>query len=138
LQERLKLQNELLKRDLQAIDVQVLDRHSGMVNSERVNSENCAGLKGIEAVDDAQVKTEKFKGKPKRLVHQSTTDTSALNEASPDESLGHGLGEGLAPRGVTPNAVTPRVVKPNDVTPKVTPVHRERKTTRSGCSPERH
>ncbi len=133
LQERLKLQNELLKRDLQAIDVQVLDRHSGMVNSESVNSEsvnseNRAELKGIEAVDDAQDKTQKFKGKPKRLVHQSTIDTSALNEASQDERIGHGLGEGLAPRGVTPS----------EVTPKVTPVHRERKTTRSGRSPERH
>ena len=143
LQERLKLQNELLKRDLQAIDVQVLDRHSGIdnsglgnsgmvnserVNSERVNSENCAELKGIEAVDDAQDKTQKFTGKPKRLVHQSTTDTSALNDASQDESLGYGLGEGLAPRGV----------KPSEVTPKVTPVHRERKTTRSGRSPESH
>jgi len=133
LQERLKLQNELLKRDLQAIDVQVLDSHSGIVNSERVNSENCAELKGIEAVDDAQVKSEKIKGKPKRLVRQSTTDTSALNEAIQVESLGHGLGEGLAPRGVKPSEVTP-----SEVTPKVTPVHRERKTTLSGQSPERH
>ncbi len=133
LQERLKLQNDLLKRDLQAIDVQVLDR-----NSEKGNSDHCADEIADEVVDDAQDKTEIFKGKPKlkdkpkRVVRQSTIAASALNVDSQDESLRHGLGEGLAPRDVKPSEVTP-----NEVTPKVTPVHRERKTTPSGRSPER-
>ena len=143
LQERLKLQNELLKRDLQAIDVQVLDRNSEKGNSERGNSDHSADRIADEAVDDAQVKIEifkgkpKLKGKPKRLVRQSTIAASALNVDSQDESLRHGLGEGLAPRDVKPRDVKPSEVTPNEVTPKVTPVHRERKTTPSGRSPER-
>ena len=153
LQERLKLQNDLLKRDLQAIDVQVLDRNSEKGNSEKGNSEkgnsyHCADGIADEAVDDAQDKTEifkgkpKLKGKPKRLVRQSTIAASTLNVDSQNESLRHGLGEGLAPkdvkpRDVKPSEVTPSEESPNEVTPKVTPVHRERKTKPSGRSPER-
>ena len=148
LQERLKLQNDLLKRDLQAIDVQVLDRNSEKGNSEKGNSDHCADRIADKAVDDAQDKTEifkgnpKLKGKPKRLVRQSTIAASTLNVDSQDESLRHGLGEGLAPRDVkpsevTPSEVSPNEVSPNEVSPKVTPVHRERKTIPSGRSPER-
>jgi hypothetical protein len=126
LQERLKLQNELLKRDLQAIDVQVLDR-----NSETGHSDHRTELNDFEAVDDAQDKTEKFKGKPKRFVRQSTISASAFNVASQDEGLGQGFGEGLAPREVKPSDV-----KPSDVTPKVAQIQttRKRKTTPPGSS----
>lgn len=110
LQERLKLQNELLKRDLQAFDVQVLDR-----NSETSRSDHCTDLNDFESVDDAQVKTEKFKGKPKRLVRQSTISASAFNVASWDEDSGQGFGEGLAPREVKPSEVKPSEVKLSDV-----------------------
>jgi hypothetical protein len=116
LQERLKLQNELLKRDLQAIDVQVLDR-----NSEMSNSDHCAELNDFEAVDGAQDHLVNFKAKPKGLVRQSSVAARELNVTSRDESLEHGLGEGLAPSDV----------KPREVTPKVAQAHtnRKRKTT---------
>ena len=117
LQERLKLQNDLLKRDLQAIDVQVLDRNSEKSNSEKGYSDHCADGIADEAVDDAQDKTEMFKGKPKlkgkpkRLVRQSTIAASTLNVESQDERLRHGLGEGLAPSKLSPDDVRPKVAQ---------------------------
>jgi len=124
LQERLKLQNELLKRDLQAIDVQVLDRHTDVGNSDpRANATDfeAVDLPDEEDVDGAQDKPENFKAKPKGLVRQSSIAATAVNVTSRDESLEHGLGEGLAPSDV----------KPREVTPKVAQAHtnRKRKTT---------
>ena len=120
LQERLKLQNELLKRDLQAIDVQVLDRHSDVGNSDPLANATdfeASDLPDEEVVDGPQDKPVNFKAKPKGLVRQSSVAATAVEVTSRDESLEHGLGEGLAPSKLSPG----------DVTPKVTQAHTNRK-----------
>ena len=114
LQERLKLQNELLKRDLQAIDVQVLDRHSDVGNSDpraTATDFEAVDLPDEEAVDGAQDKPVNFKAKPKGLVRQSLVVARAINLTTQDESLEHGLGEGLAPSKLSPSDVTPKVTQ---------------------------
>ena len=114
LQERLKLQNELLKRDLQAIDVQVLDRHLNVSNSDpRANATDleAVDLSDEEGVDGAQDKPVNFKAKPKGLVRQSLVVARAINVTTRDESLEPGLGEGLAPSKLSPDDVRPKVAQ---------------------------
>ena len=90
MQERLKLQNELLKRDLQAIDVPVLEGNSG------------SGVEDV--VNEAQ-------DKPPNFVRKSTIPASAF-DMDADE-------KGLAPSDVTPKFAKSKGTRKRKAAPPV-------------------
>ena len=90
MQERLKLQNELLKRDLQAIDVPVLEGNSG------------SGVEDV--VNEAQ-------DKPSNFVRKSTIPASAF-DMDADE-------KGLAPSDVTPKVAKSKGTRKRKAAPPV-------------------
>jgi len=109
---------------LQAINVQVLDRHLNVSNSDpRANATDfeAVDLPDEEAVDGAQDKPVNFKAKPKGLVRQSSVAATAVDVTSRDESLELGLGEGLAQSKLSPDDVRPKVAQAH--------THRKRKST---------
>ena len=90
MQERLKLQNELLKRDLQAIDVPVLEGNSG------------SGVEDV--VNEAQ-------DKPPNFVRKSTIPASAF-DMDADE-------KGLAPSDVMPKVAKSKGTRKRKAAPPV-------------------
>ena len=98
MQERLKLQNDLLKRDLQAIDISAVERNAGL-SDDQLNS---AG----------QEKSQKFKDKQKSTISKSTIDSKAIDQGR-DQDV-------LAPSDVVPKDSAPKDALPKDALPKDT------------------
>ena len=96
MQERLKLQNDLLKRDLQAIDVSAVERNAGL-SDDQLNS---AG----------QEKSQEFKDKQKNVDHKSTIASNAIDQGRDQDDL--------APCDVVPKDVVSKGAVPKDTKSK--------------------
>jgi hypothetical protein len=98
MQERLKLQNDLLKRDLQAIDVSAVERNAGL-SDDQLNS---AG----------QEKSLESKDKQKNTVSKSTIASNAIDQGRDQDDL--------APSDVVPKDVARKDVVSKGAVPKDT------------------
>ena len=96
MQERLKLQNDLLKRDLQAIDIPMVQENSGKCEDR--------------TADQADEPNEQVNAKPRSLGRKSSNPTSTFQmDLDEDE---------LAPSDVTPKNIKSKEAKPKSVKPK--------------------
>ena len=98
MQERLKLQNDLLKRDLQAIDVSAVERNAGLSD----NQLNSAG----------QEKSQEFNDKQKSTISKSTIASNAIDQGRDQDDL--------APSDVVPKDVARKDVVSKGAVPKDT------------------
>jgi len=99
MQERLKLQNDLLKRDLQAIGI-----------SEVVGD---SGLPDEQVASVAQETSQQFKDSSKSVVRKSTIAATAINQGREQE--------GLAPSDVVPKDAVPKDAVSRDAKSKSPP-----------------
>jgi hypothetical protein len=98
MQERLKLQNDLLKRDLQAIDISAVERNADLPDDQLQSA--------------GQEKPQEFKDKQKNVDHKSTIASKAIDQGR-DQDV-------LAPSDVVPKDSVPKDRVPKDVLPKDT------------------
>lgn len=96
MQERLKLRNDLLKRDLQAIDIPMVQQNSG-------KSED-------RTAEQADESNEQVNAKPRSLGRKSSNPVST-SQIDLDE-------DEFAPSDVTPKDIKSKEVKPKSVKPK--------------------
>jgi len=92
MQERLKLQNDLLKRDLQAIDISAVERN--------------VDLPDDQLQSDGQEKSQEFKDKQKNVDHKSTIASNAIDQGRDQDDL--------APSDAVPKDVVSKAAVPKD------------------------
>ena len=73
MQERLKLQNDLLKRDLQAIDISAVERNADLPDDQPQSA--------------GQEKSQEFKDKQKNVDHKSTIASNAIDQGRDQDVL---------------------------------------------------
>jgi hypothetical protein len=73
MQERLKLQNDLLKRDLQAIDISTVERNADLPDDQPQSA--------------GQEKSQEFKDKQKNVDHKSTIASNAIDQGRDQDVL---------------------------------------------------